>query len=224
MVPGVSSLDPEFSPRQARRGQLLRWALVTGAVAQLAVAITVAVGSGTDPGGRRQVTVVAPADQVTEVAAAATTTTMQPVVVEAPTTTVAPPAAPAVVPGAVSGVIGAGPGGKARADLRDEAGNVWHSETDAQGRYRFDRLPPGRYQLILSAESAPAPCPPEGPCVGTATAISKRIIEIKPGQEVREDYPVYGPTGPAAPTTTAAPTTSTTAAPTPSSTTSTTTR
>jgi hypothetical protein len=223
VVPGVSSLDPERSPRQVRRGQLLRWALVTGAVAQLAVAIAVAVGSGTDPGGRRQVTVIAPADQVTEVAAAATTTTMPPVVVEAPTTTVAPPA-PTVVPGAVSGVIGAGPGGKARADLRDEAGNVWHSEADARGGYRFDRLPPGRYQLILSAESAPAPCPPEGPCVGTASAISKRIIEIKPGQEVREDYPVYGPTGPAAPTTVPAPTTTTTAAPTAPSTTSTTTR
>jgi hypothetical protein len=199
---------------------VLRWALVTGAVAQLAVAIAIAVGPGSDPARHRTITVVAPADAVSGLPAA-TTTTLPPVIVEAPTTTAAP-VPPAVVPGAVSGSIGAGPGGKARADLFDEAGNTWHSEADARGGYRFDRLPPGRYQLILSAESAPAPCPPEGPCVGSAMAISKRIIEIKAGQEVREDYPVYGPTGPATPTTIAAPTTTTTAAPTPSSTTTTT--
>ena len=224
MPSASSTLEPERSPRQVRRGKLLRWALVIGAVAQLAVAIAITVAPGADSARHRQIVVVAPADAVTGVsAAAATTTTLPPVVVEAPTTTAAPAQA-VVSPGAVAGVIGAGPGGKARADLLDEAGNVWHSEADSRGGYRFDNLPPGRYQLILAAESAPAPCPPEGPCVGSAMAISKRIIEIKPGQEVREDYPMYGPTGPAAPTTTVLPTTTTTAAPTPSSTTSTTTR
>ena len=196
---------------------------MVGAVAQLAVAIVLAVGPGTDPGRHRQVTVVAPADAVSNVAAA-TTTTLPPVVVEAPTTTAAPAPPAPVATGAVFGVIGAGAGGKARADLLDEAGNRWHSEADGRGGYRFDQLPPGRYQLILSAESAPEPCPPGGPCTGSAMARSKRIVEVKPGHEVREDYPVYGPTGPAAPTTTVPPATTTTAAPTPSSTTSTTTR
>ena len=218
----VSSLDPDRPDAGLRRGSIVRWALVVGAVAQLALAIVLAVGPGTDPDRHRQVTLVAPADSVTDVAAAATTTTLPPVVVEAPTTTAAPAPPPPVATGAVSGVIGAGAGGKARADLLDEAGNTWHSEADGRGGYRFDRLAPGRYQLILSAESAPEPCPPGGPCTGSAMAMSKRIVEVKPGHEVREDYPVYGPTGPAAPPT-VLPTTTTTAAPTPSSTTSTTT-
>jgi hypothetical protein len=198
VVPPLSRLDPEPSPRQVRRGQLLRAALVLGAVAQLAVAIVLAVGQGPSP-TRRQVTIVAPADAVSG-APTTTTTAPPPVVVEAPPATSAPPPPePTIVYGAVSGVIGAGAGGKARADLRDEAGNTWHSEADGRGGYRFDRLPPGRYQLILSAESAPGPCPPEGPCVGTAVSMSKRVIEIGPGQDLREDYSAYGPTGPPAP-------------------------
>jgi hypothetical protein len=180
----------------------VRAALVIGAVAQLAVAIVLAVGSSSEA-VRRQVTIVAPADSVSGVPTT-TSTAPPPVVVEQPPATTAPPAPERTIPyGAVSGVIGAGAGGKARADLRDEAGNTWHSEADGRGGYRFDRLPPGRYQLILSAESAPEPCPAGGPC---GVSMSKRIIEIGPGQELREDYPVYGPTGPPVPTTTAPPT------------------
>ncbi|MEY2476477.1 MAG: hypothetical protein QOG87_1792 [Actinomycetota bacterium] len=199
---------------------MVRWALVVFAVGQLVVAVVLAVGPGTHPDRHRQVTLITPAESSGGLPAA-TTTTLPPVIVEAPTTTAAPAAVPVVPPGAVFGVIGAGAGGKARADLQDEAGNMWHSEADSRGGYRFDRLPPGRYQLILSAESAPEPCTPDGVCTGSAMAISKRIIDIKPGQEIREDYPVYGPTSPAVPTTTPAPTT-TTAAPPPSTTTSTT--
>jgi hypothetical protein len=200
----------------------VRWALVVGAVGQLVVAVVLAVGPGTDPARHRQVTLVTPADaESARGLPAATTTTLPPVVVEAPTTTAAPAAVPVVPPGAVFGVIGAGPGGRARADLRDEVGNTWHSEADSRGGYRFDRLPPGRYQLVLSAESAPEPCSADGVCTGSAMAISKRIIEIKAGQEIREDYPVYGATGPALPPTTTAPTTTTTASP-PSTTTTTT--
>jgi hypothetical protein len=222
-VTSVSALEPDRDPRKERRGQLVRAAVVIGAVAQLAVAIVLAVGPANDPARQREVTLIAPADSVTGVAPA-TTTTSPPVVVEVPTATTAPPPAEEpVAPGAVSGVIGAGPGGKARADLRDEAGNTWHSETDSHGGYRFDNLPPGRYQLVLSAESAPEPCPPGSPCTGTALSMSKRVIEIGPGQELREDYPVYGPTGPPAPTTIPT-TTPPTTAPLPTTTTTTVTR
>ena len=176
---------------------------MVAAVAQLVVAIVLAIGQrgpGPEPD---EVTVVAPAGSVQETEPT-TTTTLPPLVVEAtPDPAPAPPAPPpTVATGAVWGVIGAGPGGTARADLRDEAGNTWHSEASSTGVYRFDRLPPGRYQLILSAESAAAPCEPDGTCIGTALAISKRIIEIGPGQELRHDYLAYGPTGPPLPTTT----------------------
>jgi hypothetical protein len=215
----VSPLEPDRSPQQIRRGQIVRWAVVIGAVAQLVVAVVLALGQGADPSQQGQLTVVAPAGSVT---GEPTTTTAPPVpvVVEIPTATTAPAPPPTVALGAVFGVIGAGPGGRARADLRDEGGNTWHSEADSHGGYRFDRLPPGRYQLILSAESPPEPCPPGGPCTGTAMAISKRIIEIGPGQTVREDYPVYGPTGPSLPTTT---TTAAPSVPLPSTTTTSTT-
>lgn len=187
----------------------MRVLVVVAAVSQLIVAIVLAVGQAPDPGTTQSVTAVAPADSVRAVPAT-TTTTMAPLVVEA--APVAPAALPeastTVAKGAVAGVIGAGPGGKARADLRDEVGNTWHSEADGRGAYRFDQLPPGRYQLILSAESDSAPCPPNEACIGSATAMSKRVIEIRPGQELREDYPVYGPTGPApAPVTTTTPST-----------------
>ena len=216
-MPSLSALEPDHRPR---RGQLVRAALVVFAVGQLVVAVVLAVGPGTDPDRHRQVTLITPTESATGLPVA-TTTTLPPVIVEAPTTTAAPAPAPTVPPGAVFGIIGAGAGGKARADLQDEAGNTWHSEADSRGGYRFDRLAPGRYQLILSAESAPAPCTPDGVCIGSAMAISKRIIEIRAGQEVREDYAVYGPTSPAVATTTTAPTT-TTAAPPSSTTTSTT--
>lgn len=220
MVPPDSIVDP--LPGQHGRGRLVRALVVVAAVSQLIVAVVLAVGQAPDTGTTQSVTAVAPAESV-RAAPATTTTTMPPLVVEAA------PAAPTAVPetpttvarGAVAGVIGAGPGGRARADLRDEAGNTWHSEADSQGAYRFDQLPPGRYQLILSAESDSAPCPPNEACIGSATAISKRVIEIRPGQELREDYPVYGPTGPApAPVTT---TTPSTIPPAPATTTSTTT-
>jgi hypothetical protein len=176
--------------------------VVVGAVAQLAVAIVIALHQGTRPLGQHQVTMVAPADAVRP-EMPGTTTTAPPVVVEVTTTTKAPPttAAP-IATGAVYGVIGAGAGGKARADLRDGAGNTWHSEADRNGASRFDQLPAGRYQLILTAESGVVPCPPGGSCIGTAMAIARRVIDIRPGQEIREDYPVYGPTRPAEPTTT----------------------
>ena len=186
----------------------MRGALVIGAVAQLVAAVVLAINPDTDP-NRHRVTIVAPADAVSDLPAATTTTLPPVVVVETPTTTAVPIPAPTEPPGAVFGVIGAGAGGKARADLLDEAGNTWHSEADSRGGYRFDQLPPGRYQLILSAEN------------GSGTAMSKRIIEVRAGQELREDYPVYGPTGPAVATTTTAPTTTTTAAPLPPTTTST---
>lgn len=194
----------------------MRVLVVVAAVSQLIVAIVLAVGQAPDPGVTHSVTAVAPVDSV-RAAPATTTTTMAPLVVEA--TPVAPAPVPetptTVATGAVAGVIGAGPGGRARADLRDEAGNTWHSEADSRGAYRFDQLPPGRYQLILTAESDSAPCPPNETCIGSATAMSKRVIEIRPGQELREDYPVYGPTGPApAPVTTTTSTTTPPAAPT----------
>lgn len=202
--PGEPAAVLEASHEGSAR-RVVRSLVVLVAVSQLAVAMVLALGREPDPVSDRGVAVVVPTQSVQE-AAATTTTTMPPVVVELPRGVPAPPAPPTTVArGAVSGTIGAGAGGRARADLYDEAGNQWHSEADSQGNYRFDGLPPGRYQLILAAESAPAPCPPEGPCVGTALSVSKRIIDIRPGAELREDYAPYGPTGPATTTTTAAP-------------------
>lgn len=183
--------------------------MVAAAVAQMVVAVVLAVGQGTNEADVRSVRTLAPAGAVAQSPVSTTTTAPPPpVAVELPPPSAAPgaPAPPAA--GAVFGVIGAGPGGKARADLRDAAGNTWHSEASSTGAYRFDGLAPGQYQLILSAESAPAPCTPDGTCIGSAMSMSKRVIEISPGAEIREDYAAYGPTGPPlSTTTTTAPTT-----------------
>jgi hypothetical protein len=177
----------------------VRALVVVAAVSQMIVAIVLAVGDGSTPVPSRAVTAVG-ASGPAEAVPVTTTTTMPPVVVSVPAVAApAPLPSPTVATAAVHGVIGAGPGGKARADLRDEAGNTWHSEADSRGGYRFDGLPPGRYQLILSAESAGAQCGSDGTCVGTGLSISRRVLELGPGQEVREDYSAYGPTGPAPP-------------------------
>jgi hypothetical protein len=191
--------QPGLGPRLLRRGAVVRALVVTAAVAQLVAAIVLALHQGTSPDPVRRVATLAPAS-VVGATVATTSTTMPPVVVEVPAAVpAAAPATTAVPTGAVYGVIGAGAGGRARADLRDEAGNTWHSEANTVGAYRFDRLPPGRYQLVLSAESGGTPCTPDGTCIGTAMAMSKRVIELAPGQEIREDYPAYGPTTPAPP-------------------------
>jgi hypothetical protein len=210
--------DPSQERSPVRRGTVVRAVVVIAAVAQLAVAIALALNQGTTPAQEREVATLVPAGAVGG-AVATTSTTLPPVVVEVSAAPI--PASPttAVPTGSVYGVIGAGPGGRARADLRDEAGNTWHSEASSNGEYRFDRLAPGSYQLVLSAESAAPACGSDGTCIGSALAISKRIVEIRPGQEVREDYPVYGPTGPAPPATT---TTVVTDPPAPTTTTSTT--
>jgi hypothetical protein len=208
--------DATHDRTPVRRRTLVRAFVVVAAIAQLAVAIVLAVNQGTTPAQEREVATAMPAGAVG--AAAPTSTTLPPVVVEVPpATTPARPTTTVVPTGAVYGVIGAGAGGRARADLRDEAGNTWHSEASSSGEYRFDGLTPGSYQLVLSAESSAPACGSDGTCIGSAMAISKRVVEIRPGQEVREDYPVYGPTGPAPPATTTTtgftdPTTSTTAA------------
>jgi hypothetical protein len=196
-----------------RRQRVVR-RLAAGALSlQLLVALPFAFRQGDDAGGRN-VRVVAPAGQDET-----TTTTIieLPIAVEAAeeptTTTVAPAASPsttAVRLGAVYGRIGAGEGGTGRATLDDQRGHTWEQQADSYGNYRFVDVTPGRYVILLWAESAAAPCTPEGTCIGTAVAFSgNEPFDVHPGEEVRRDFDMYGPTQPATTTTTLVPTSTT---------------
>jgi hypothetical protein len=199
------------------RRRIVRGLFAIAAVAQLVVAMVLVVRAIDDDTAR--IRLVTPAgvaqddpttsDVPVALSGDATTTSTAPAALAPPETDVPEePVAAAPQPGVISGVIGAGIGGTTSADLTDAAGHTWHRDGDPYGRYEFIDLEPGRYELVLTAETAPAPCAPEGPCIGSAVASSRDVIDLRAGEHREKDFPMYGPTVPAPSTTT----TSTTAA------------
>jgi hypothetical protein len=84
--------------------------------------------------------------------------------------------------------------------------------TDAGGHYSFGGVRPGAYDLSIYAESAPAPCQPEGPCIGSAVSMQQQPLLVATAHryEVDWEYPYAPDPGPTATTTST--TTSTTVA------------
>ena len=81
--------------------------------------------------------------------------------------------------------------------------------TDGDGRYRFDRVRPGDYDLLLWAEDAGPVCQPGQPCIGSALAVERRPITVRAGESHTDEWvypyddpPMYSDQGPSAPTTT----------------------
>ena len=60
--------------------------------------------------------------------------------------------------------------------------------TDGDGRYRFDRVPRGEYDLLLWAESGSPACVPGQPCIGSAIAVERRPITVSAGETHTEDW------------------------------------
>ena len=67
--------------------------------------------------------------------------------------------------------------------------------TDGTGRYTFDRLLPGQYDLTLLAESPAAPCQPQQPCLGSAISMERRPVALGVGESDTENwvYPYESP-------------------------------
>ncbi len=126
-------------------------------------------------------------------------------VLSAPSTTVA--AATAVAPrtSTTSSTVSTGAiAGRVTHDGRPVAGarlsiagveGVTEAVSDANGRYRFDRVTPGDHDAYLVAESVPVPCTADGICIGSALAMEHQPVSVRPGVDETMDwgYPYADP-------------------------------
>jgi hypothetical protein len=90
--------------------------------------------------------------------------------------------------GSVLGSVNGNWDGKNRLTLTAANGASLTMTTDQRGRFRFDDVAAGHYTLEAAMESASAPCPPDGPCVGTALTVEPREFDVRPGDVHREDF------------------------------------
>ena len=87
--------------------------------------------------------------------------------------------------GAVAGGVAA-PGPRAEpatgaeVTLIDEAGRLHRVQTDFEGRFRFDALPPGRYRLVAQADAGQA----ESSVVVRGGEVSTRNVRLKPTRDM----------------------------------------
>jgi hypothetical protein len=136
-------------------------------------------------------TVAAPADTTTAPTAAPAVTTTSlvtsPTVTAAPrpvsTTTTIPPVGSIV--GTVTHKNGA-PVVGAKVTLDGSHGGT--VATDDAGRYAFNDLPPGQYDLSMYAQGPPAKCQPQQPCLAPAVAMEERPVALQPGERHTEDW------------------------------------
>jgi hypothetical protein len=140
-------------------------------------------------------TAVSDTTVVTGVPPTTSTTAAPAAAARATTTTTATP-----VMGQIFGVVRhlGIPISRARLGLSSGGAAVATTTTDGQGRYSFDGLRQAPYEVTMYAESAPVPCAPAGPCIGSAVSMEQRPVAVASSQRYQLDweYP-YSPDAPA---------------------------
>jgi hypothetical protein len=72
--------------------------------------------------------------------------------------------------------------------LTGPAGRTIEITPQPDGRYRFNNIPAGTYELEATIESYPAYAEPGGPQVRTASRAERRTVDLQPGEIHREDF------------------------------------
>jgi hypothetical protein len=152
-----------------------------------------------------------------------TTAAAEPVVTTTATTaTTTPPRAPAasstttLAAGQIFGFVrhqGA-PMPGVKLDLTSGSALARTTTTDARGRYSFDGLRPGAYDVALYAESESQPCNPPAPCIGSAVSMQRQPVVVATARRYQLDleYPFSSAAPQPSPSASTAPASSSTTA------------